>query len=254
MLTCSKCGEEKSLDLFPKKGRCCKACKAVIDAAYVKANKDKVQARKNAWQNESRKKARLASPRQMSAYQIAKAAGQKKYNNNEPCKEGHLSDRWVRSRGCIECERLRALAYKQVNRESLLPKKRAYAKVRNETHKDVVRAIAKKVYDSRSDEQKKRSAELAKNWRLRNKGKVLSWTRSRQLAKIQRTPAWLTEFDKLKIECYYSIAAMLTRVNEEPWHVDHVLPLRGKTVSGLHVPNNLQLLRGKENSRKGNRV
>jgi 5-methylcytosine-specific restriction endonuclease McrA len=64
----------------------------------------------------------------------------------------------------------------------------------------------------------------------------------------------LSDFDKLKIECYYSIAAMLTRENNESWHVDHVLPLQGKSMSGLHVPNNLQLLRGEENSRKGNRT
>ena len=74
----------------------------------------------------------------------------------------------------------------------------------------------------------------------------------RKAAKLKRTPAWLTEFDKLKIECIYSIAAMLTRVNNEPWHVDHIVPLQGKVVSGLHVPSNLRVLRGVDNIRKHN--
>jgi hypothetical protein len=76
---------------------------------------------------------------------------------------------------------------------------------------------------------------------------------NRRAIKLQRTPAWLTDFDKLKIRCLHSVAAMLTRENQEPWHVDHVIPLQGNLVSGLHVPNNMRVLRGKENISKHNR-
>jgi hypothetical protein len=76
---------------------------------------------------------------------------------------------------------------------------------------------------------------------------------NRRAIKLQRTPAWLTDFDKLKIRCLHSVAAMLTRENQEPWHVDHVIPLQGDLVSGLHVPGNMRVLRGKENISKHNR-
>jgi hypothetical protein len=76
---------------------------------------------------------------------------------------------------------------------------------------------------------------------------------NRRALKLQRTPSWLTDFDKLKIRCLHSVAAMLTRENQEPWHVDHVIPLQGDLVSGLHVPSNMQVLRGKENISKHNR-
>ena len=68
-------------------------------------------------------------------------------------------------------------------------------------------------------------------------GKSLKMARAklRKLSKMQRTPAWLTDFDKLKMSCIYSVAAMLTRENKEPWHVDHIVPLQGKNVCGLHV-------------------
>jgi hypothetical protein len=75
----------------------------------------------------------------------------------------------------------------------------------------------------------------------------------RRAARIQRTPSWLTDFDKLKIKCMYSIATMLTRENKEEWTVDHIIPLQGKLASGLHVPNNLQVMRGSENYSKINK-
>jgi hypothetical protein len=253
MLTCSKCGIEKSLELFPKKGRCCKTCKAILDAAYTAKNKDKIQARKNEWQRNARAEARLLNPRAVSTLQKAKDAGHTLYNTGKPCPQGHIADRLVSNRACVECQRLRALAYKEQHREELLPKKRAYAKMRNEESHETVRAIAKRAYDSRTEEQRRKDSENAKKWRIKNKGRVLAWTRNRQLAKKQRTPAWLTASDKLKIEHLYLIAATLTRTSSESWHVDHIIPLQGENVSGLHVPSNLRVLRGKENARKRNK-
>ena len=75
----------------------------------------------------------------------------------------------------------------------------------------------------------------------------------RRAALLQRIPIWQTEFDELKIKCIYSVAAMLSKVNNEPWTVDHIIPLQGKIVSGLHVPSNLQFMRARENEAKRNK-
>lgn len=74
----------------------------------------------------------------------------------------------------------------------------------------------------------------------------------RRAAKIQRTPKWLTEHDYKVMKAYYSVAQMLTRVNNEAWHVDHGIPLQAELASGLHVPKNLVLMRGIENETKRN--
>lgn len=68
--------------------------------------------------------------------------------------------------------------------------------------------------------------------------------RSRRLAIDQRTPAWA---DLEKIKAVYREARKLGLT------VDHTIPLRGETVSGLHVHNNLQMLPGSVNSSKGNK-
>ena len=111
-------------------------------------------------------------------------------------------------------------------------------------------AIAKK-----ADYEANKIARLAqkKEYRQRAAANISYLNAARKKVVKQRTPKWLTDFDKLKIRCFYSIAAMLTRHNQETWHVDHVIPLQGAVVSGLHVPNNLQVLRGIDNISKKNK-
>lgn len=71
----------------------------------------------------------------------------------------------------------------------------------------------------------------------------------RRAAKIQRTPAW-ADLDAMRD--MYDRAHALTEETGAEYHVDHIYPLQGKLVSGLHVHNNLQILTASENSKKRN--
>jgi len=68
-------------------------------------------------------------------------------------------------------------------------------------------------------------------------------------AKLQATPKWLNDRDFWLIEQFYEWSEYL----DGPHHVDHIVPLRGKDVCGLHVPWNLQVLTAEENMKKSNK-
>jgi hypothetical protein len=87
-------------------------------------------------------------------------------------------------------------------------------------------------------------------WGKANPGKALAHCRLRQLAKLRRTPAWA---DLKRIRELYVLAARLSKEMCIKMHVDHVFPLKGKHVSGLHVPENLRIISAVKNIRKSNK-
>ena len=131
---------------------------------------------------------------------------------------------------CKVCVNLRKKAYREENKEHISTIKKA-------------------------DYEKNKAHHLSqkREYRQANKGKINHLVALRKKIIKARTPKWLTDFDKLKIKCIYSIVAMLTRENKEPWHVDHIIPLQGENVSGLHTPSNLRAMRGVENISKKNK-
>jgi hypothetical protein len=55
------------------------------------------------------------------------------------------------------------------------------------------------------------------------------------------------------MENEYKLAALLTKLTGQKWEVDHIIPLQGTNVSGLHVPSNLRAIRAFDNRSKYNR-
>jgi ribosomal protein L19E len=87
-----------------------------------------------------------------------------------------------------------------------------------------------------------------RTWVLANKEKVRAYGRyyralRRSLEKLA-TPQWV---DKTSLKQIYKNCP-------KGFHVDHIIPLNGKEICGLHVPWNLQYLTAKDNLSKGNRL
>jgi len=94
---------------------------------------------------------------------------------------------------------------------------------------------------------------LAMKRHLLDPGRRRAHRAKRRTAELQRTPKWLTKDDYKLMLAVYQEAAQLTKDTGVMHHVDHIYPLQGETVSGLHVPTNLQILPYHENLAKGNK-
>jgi len=108
---------------------------------------------------------------------------------------------------------------------------------------------------SQSIEGKTSRSEAVKKYEATDKGYLNKYNTvaKRRAARIQRIPKWLTKDDLWLIKEAYELAALRTKIFGFKWHVDHIIPLQGKTVSGLHMIENLQVIPEKHNLSKHNK-
>lgn len=154
----------------------------------------------------------------------------------ELCKEAAKAGRSDRS------------AYQKAWQSANRSKCAGYSKKWNDANKEKRRSIEQAWKEANPDKLAEYSRRAGKKWAATNKGKRLASVRMRQLAKRMRTPAWA---DTEALKAFYIEAAEKTKLTGIAHEVDHVLPLQGETVSGLHVPENLRVITRHENRSKG---
>ena len=102
-------------------------------------------------------------------------------------------------------------------------------------------------------ENREKSRECHRKWYAANKEKSNALGAKYAAAKIHRTPKWLTKEHYKQMEDMYIKAHWLPEQTGVKYNVDHIIPLQGDNVSGLHVPWNLQVITAAENFSKGNK-
>lgn len=178
------------------------------------------------------------------------ARGETLYFTGKPCKRGHLAPRQVSTRTCMLCGRFHTKAWREANLEhSRELSKAAYERdaVRQRARslkwheENRERALVRMLVRQRAMPEYYRDKH--REWAQANKGAVRALAMKRHAAKLKRTPKWA---DLAAIKRFYEACPAGLQI-------DHIIPLQGKLVSGLHVLNNLQYLTDKANISKGNR-
>lgn len=140
---------------------------------------------------------------------------------------------------CAEKNRLRVREWAKANPE----RARKLSKLYYERHKDEVIERAR-IWKLNNPDRKRLSNRLsAQRMRLKDPGRIRSIDKLHKTKKLLRVPKWADLFAIM--EFYRGCPA--------GYEVDHIIPLCGKNVSGLHVLNNLQYLSIAENRRKSNK-
>jgi len=97
--------------------------------------------------------------------------------------------------------------------------------------------------------------ELARSWKEKNRERYLArcsfYSAERKALERQATPLWASKFFLKEI---YHLAQLRTRYLGVPHEVDHIIPLKGKNVCGLHVEHNLRVIPWIENIKKSNKL
>lgn len=231
---CTRCGSRKPRSEFTKNVQTkdglnhrCRTCTRAASASYQARNPEKARAQSRAWYyaNRQRKQAKnaewkAANPGKMAAYCRA-------WRERNPGAQSRADASWY-----------------ERNREKKLAADRARRSANLQRFLERERVSYAKFKENR----KLRSAA----WRKKNPARIAYHAAMRRSAIRNRTPAWLTRAELESMRKLFDDAAALKRATGVPHHVDHIVPLRGRAVSGLNVPWNLQVLPAIENLKKSN--
>ena len=150
---------------------------------------------------------------------------------------------------CKECSKIRGKKYRENNKDKV----RDYLADYYQQYKDKLKKRSNDWYHNNKEYASERCRKYRKeNWdkilegkreyNRRNPKKGLEKVRRRQMQKLQATPCW-SDLDKIK---------KIYENGPNGMEVDHIVPIRGETVCGLHVPENLQYLDLSSNRKKRN--
>lgn len=195
----------------------------------------------------------------------------------KPCRNGHIAPRYVNGRRCVQCksekdaryyagnggEQIREKARVQYygDHEAQKAYRREYhARRRDDPAYQAVReAYNEKHHERLLDLKRARNAtpeaKAAKAAKKReDAAKYRGYQNTREARKKNAVPKWFGELDQLALDEAADLIDKRRTATGIDWQIDHMLPMLARTVCGLHVGNNLQVIPRTLNAQKNNKL
>lgn len=232
---CSRCGVVRdsicfSLDKNSSSGLSCwcKSCKSETRKARYLKNRDKELAANKIWSQNNKDRHEFLKNRWHEENKEYYLSQQKEYNTGRKDINSEYGKQWY---------------IQNKDRKLML------GRIWYQNNKEYRNALERKWRKNNPDKVR----HLARLYRMVNADRCRSHTAKYRASKLQATPLWLDDGHIQEVLDFYTAAKMFQVYTGVDYQVDHIVPLKGETVCGLHVPWNLQILPSFENQSKGNR-
>lgn len=173
--------------------------------------------------------------------------GLKRYFTGKPCKRGHVAERQSSNGTCMDCY---AEDVSGKYREKRVAQSRRYYRENLESRKEYDKRRWQKIRHKVADKNRERVL----LWQKENRDRANFNSSQYRASKRNAAPSWLTDEDIKNMCAVYEMSYRLSKCLGIHHHVDHIVPLRGDVVCGLHVPWNLAAIPAKVNLSKGNKL
>ena len=187
----------------------------------------------------------------------AKNKGMTRYFTGAECPRGHVAERMVSTRSCVMCISEKKRDWLIANPEKVNSQKREWRSVNlvktrklnldnQKLHRDSANIRNRRYAAKNREKLALKNAEWARN----NPDKIAEKVARRRSAKINAMPVWA---NRTLIKAVYREASHMRNMGRDV-HVDHVVPLQGRNVCGLHIHENLEIINAHTNRSKYNQL